>query len=64
MEKYAWWYVKKGEVQLDYTGIAKNEKGWWRIVDGKVDFNCNSVERMKKAGGTSETAKLISVIPE
>lgn len=29
---------------FDYTGIAQNAYGWWRIVNGAVDFNCNSVE--------------------
>ena len=32
-------------MDFTYTGIAKNANGWWRIVNGKVDFGCNSVEK-------------------
>ena len=40
----AWWYVKGGQVTFTDT-VAKNSNGWWRIVNGKVDFSCNSVEK-------------------
>ena len=35
------WYaynIVTGEIQGDYTGIAANENGWWRIEKGKVNF--------------------------
>lgn len=35
------WYAYNtvtGEIQGDYTGIAANENGWWRIEKGKVNF--------------------------
>lgn len=38
------WYCYKGDdIEWSYTGIAKNEYGWWRIVEGEVDFNANSI---------------------
>ena len=43
------WYVKNGRVQKEYSGAVKatikKENAWWRITGGKVDFNCNSVEK-------------------
>ena len=40
-----WYYYKDNIIATDYTGVAKNKNGWWRVVNGKVDFNCNSVEK-------------------
>ena len=43
-----WWFVRDGEVDTYYNGIAGNELGDWFIKDGKVDFTysggfaCNS----------------------
>ena len=38
------WYCYKGDaIEYSYTGIAKNEYGWWRIVDGEVDFNAKGI---------------------
>lgn len=35
-----WWYIdKNGYVDFSYTGFAKNAKGEWYIVDGKVPFD-------------------------
>ena len=31
------------DIAYDYTGIAPNNSGWWRIVWGKVDYNANGV---------------------
>lgn len=28
-----------GKVDFDYSGVAKNQNGWWRIENGKVNFN-------------------------
>jgi len=39
-----WICVRNGYQAVTYTGIANNSNGWWRIVNGKVDFNCNTVE--------------------
>ena len=30
-------------MDYSYTGIAKNQNGWWRIKNGKVDFNYNGL---------------------
>lgn len=38
-----WAMVKDGEVDETYTGIAKNEYGWWRVVNGYVDFDANGI---------------------
>lgn len=38
-----WYYYENGQI-VNKTTVAPNENGWWRIVNGKVDFNCNSVE--------------------
>lgn len=40
-----WYYYVNGVVQTDYTGIRPNENGWWRIVNGKVDFSKNGKVR-------------------
>ena len=38
------WYCYRGDdIEWSYTGIAKNENGWWRIVKGEVDFGANSI---------------------
>lgn len=39
---YAWWHVVGGKVTYDTT-VAKNCNGWWRIKDGKVDFNYTGI---------------------
>ena len=38
-----WACVKDGHVETSYTGIAKNEHGWWRIYTGYVNFDANGV---------------------
>ncbi|MBP5460482.1 MAG: hypothetical protein J6Y62_10065 [Clostridia bacterium] len=38
-----WACVKDGHVETSYTGIAKNEHGWWRIYKGYVNFDANGV---------------------
>ncbi|MBE6016074.1 MAG: M23 family metallopeptidase [Lachnospiraceae bacterium] len=40
-----WYYVIGNDIQYSYTGIKHNSNGWWRIVNGKVDFTCESVEQ-------------------
>ena len=38
-----WAMYRDGKVDTSYTGIAKNQYGWWRVKDGYVDFNANSI---------------------
>ena len=38
-----WAMYKDGKVDTSYTGIAKNEYGWWRVENGYVNFNANSI---------------------
>ena len=38
-----WALYENGKVKTSYTGIAKNQYGWWRVKDGYVDFNANGI---------------------
>ena len=38
-----WALYKDGKVNTAYTGIAKNQYGWWRIVEGYVDFDATGI---------------------
>ena len=38
-----WAMYVDGVVDTDYTGIAKNQYGWWRVENGYVNFNANSI---------------------
>ena len=44
-----WMFVNSGIVDSNYTSIVKGtvngKEAWWRIEGGKVNFNCNSVEK-------------------
>ena len=37
--KYGWWYIKEGRLDLTYTGIAKNKYGWWYMKEGRLDLS-------------------------
>ena len=43
-EDGSWYYYTNGEVDADYTGLADNEYGWWKITDGTVDFTANGLQ--------------------
>lgn len=36
-------YTNKGNQKVNYTGVAKNQYGWWRVEKGKVNFKANGV---------------------
>lgn len=36
-------YTEKGKIAYDYTGVAKNEYGWWVIENGRVNFQANGL---------------------
>ncbi len=38
-----WAYYKDDVLQKDYTGIKKNDYGWWRIEKGLVNFNATGI---------------------
>lgn len=38
-----WAMYKDNKVVTSYTGIAKNQYGWWRVKNGYVDFNANEI---------------------
>lgn len=40
-----WAMYTNGKVNTSYTGIAKNQYGWWRVKNGYVDFNANGIYR-------------------
>lgn len=37
------WYSYKNNKKVNYTGVAKNQYGWWRVENGKVNFKANSI---------------------
>ena len=48
-------YRIKDGARVSYTGIAKNSNGWWRTVNGVVDFEANSI--YKNDNGWYKTSK-------
>ena len=38
-----WAYYENGEVVTSFTGFKKNDYGWWRIENGYVNFDANSI---------------------
>lgn len=38
-----WAMYKNGRVDTSYTGVAKNENGWWRVEKGYVNFNAQGI---------------------
>ena len=38
-EDGTWNYYRNGKIDSDYTGLAENEAGWWKITNGAVDFD-------------------------
>ena len=42
-----WFYLQKGAVDFNYTGLAQNEQGVWFVHNGKVDFGYNGTLETK-----------------
>ena len=42
-EDGTWNYYRNGKIDSDYTGLAENEAGWWKITNGAVDFTYNGL---------------------
>lgn len=38
-----WVTVNAKGSQVNYTGVAQNKNGWWRIENGKVNFKATGV---------------------
>lgn len=38
-EDGTWNYYRNGKIDSDYTGLAENMYGWWKITNGAVDFD-------------------------
>jgi hypothetical protein len=38
-----WALYRNNKVVTSATGIYQNEKGWWRVKDGYVDFEANGI---------------------
>ncbi len=38
-----WWYIKNGQVDFTFNGIASNNNGTWYVNGGKVDFSYNGI---------------------
>ncbi|MBQ8083851.1 MAG: hypothetical protein IJ241_06700 [Clostridia bacterium] len=39
VNEFGWWFVRNGEVDFQYNGIASNNVGKWYITDGQVNFD-------------------------
>ena len=44
--EYAWWYIEDSEVTYTDT-VAMNKNGWWKITDGRVDFDYTGIAMNK-----------------
>ena len=33
-----WYYYKDGKIDTSYSGLVKNQYGWWKVANGSVDF--------------------------
>lgn len=40
-----WVYLKDGQVDDSYTGMAKNGYGWWYVTDGKLDMSYTGMSK-------------------
>ena len=52
-----WYYTYGGVYDPSYTGFAQNQYGWWRIVNGTVDFVKDDIiygTRFSKKGAEDE----------
>lgn len=39
VNEYGWWFIRNGEVDFNYNGIAGNNIGKWYITNGQVNFD-------------------------
>lgn len=39
------WWTYQNNTRVSYTGLAKNDYGWWRTVNGKVDFSYTGIAK-------------------
>lgn len=39
------WWTYQGNTRVSYTGIARNNYGWWRTSGGKVDFDFTGIAK-------------------
>lgn len=56
---YGWYYVKKGKVNLNYTGLAKNANGTYYVENGKVSLQKNGKVKVKGKTYTLKNSKVI-----
>ncbi len=33
-----WWKFKNGYIDFKYTGLGRNQYGWWYVSGGRVNF--------------------------
>jgi hypothetical protein len=38
-----WHVYKDGVINTEYTGMARNQYGWWYVVDGNIDLNYTGI---------------------
>lgn len=53
-----WYYYLNGKVTYADT-VAKNSNGWWRIENGKVNFNCNARVTVRNKTYTVKNGKVM-----
>lgn len=53
-----WGYYVDDVLQTNYTGIKKNDLGWWRIEKGLVNFNANGVYKNEYGWWRVENGKV------
>ena len=53
-----WGYYKDDVLQENYTGIKKNDYGWWRIEKGLVNFNATGIYKNEYGWWRVENGKV------
>lgn len=41
------YYTSDNKIDIEYTGMAENEYGWWYFKDGVIDFNYTGMAENK-----------------
>ena len=57
----SWVTVKKSNgARVNYTGVAENSNGWWRVVGGVVDFKYTGIAENDYGWWRIENGKVLS----
>ena len=55
LNEYGWWYIKNGDVDFTYTGMACNEYGWWYFNNGQLDLSFYGLANNEYGHGSTQT---------